>query len=79
MARAKIDEMVEKKHLRPINNSPLGIPIIMVPKPGTKKMRMVVDMRLYNALTEKVNLTFFHHRFLSKYFQQRVLISLSDF
>ena len=56
MARAKIDEMVEKKHLRPINNSPLGIPIIMVPKPGTKKMRMVVDMRLYNALMEKVNL-----------------------
>ena len=28
----------------------------MVPKPGTKKMRMVVDMRLYNSFTEKVNL-----------------------
>ena len=61
MARAKIDEMVKKKNLRPINNSPLGIPIIMVPKPGMKKMRMVVDMRLYNALTEKSQLTITQH------------------
>lgn len=55
-ARQKIDDMVEKGHLKEVSNSPLGIPIIMVPKPGTDKMRMVVDMRMFNSSTEKVNL-----------------------
>jgi len=55
-ARAKIDNMVKKNHLQCVRDSPHGIPIIMVPKPGTQEMRLVVDMRYFNSQTKKINL-----------------------
>ena len=50
--REALLDLLAKGYIRP-SSSPFGAPILMVPKPGSPgKMRMVVDYRGINALTQ---------------------------
>eukprot|EP00959_Pyramimonas_sp_CCMP1952_P199948 4182294-Pyramimonas_sp.AAC.1 len=45
-------DLLHKGYIRP-SSSPFGAPILMVPKPGQPgKLRMVVDYRALNLLTQ---------------------------
>jgi hypothetical protein len=50
--REQLLELLHKGYIRP-SSSPFGAPILMVPKPNDpSKLRMVVDYRAINALTQ---------------------------